>query len=126
MDALEPAIALEPRDLREGAQRDVPARLDALDEVAGHGLGKPFAADHDEHVARGPGQEDGGLSGGIAPANHDHVFTLAKLRLHAARAGVDATPSKRGRSGKGILRYCAPVAITTVRVVTVVPSARSI
>jgi len=56
----------------------------------------PLPRTRTEHVAGGPGQEMAACPAEL-PRHHDHVFTLAKLRLRAARAGVDAHSSKRGR-----------------------------
>jgi hypothetical protein len=86
---LKPAVAAHGADLRSGAQLDVRARLDAVDEVAQHGGGEGVAADHDAEAARGARQVHRRLPGRVAAADDDDfslmprdVSRLVDVRTH--------------------------------------------
>ena len=63
--------------------------LDPPGQVARHVLVQIVAADH-ANFADLPGQEDGGLAGGVAAADDHHVRAPAHLRLVRGRGIVDA------------------------------------
>ena len=79
-----------PPDFGVEQHLDVGRLLDAVGQVARHVLVQVVAADHEVDFAGLPGEEDGGLSGGVAAADDDHVRTPAHLRLDRRRGVVDA------------------------------------
>ena len=82
------------RDLRAEADVDEVAALDALDEVRGHGLPEPIAADEHRHPGAVVRQVQNGLAGRVAGADHDDLVVRAPRGLAAAGAVVDTTPEK--------------------------------
>ena len=69
---------------------DVGGLLDPPGQVARHVLVEVVAADHEVHLAGLPGEEDGGLAGGVAAADDHDVRAPAHLRLVRRRGVVDA------------------------------------
>src|SRR5204863_8099547 len=64
--------------------------FDTFHQITGHGLGEAVRADEHVDAARGLRQEHRGLAGGIAAADHSHVFVLAELRFHGRGAVLHA------------------------------------
>ena len=83
-------IAGHPLDLRVEQHLDVAGLLEPPGQVARHTLVQIVAADQDEHLPRLTGEEDGGLSGGVAATDDYHVRAPAHLRLVGCRGVIDA------------------------------------
>ena len=88
--SLEVAVAGHPPDLGVEEHLDVGGLLDPAGQVARHVLVEVVAADHEVDLAHLPGEEDGGLAGGVAAADDHHLRPPAHLRLDGRRGVVDA------------------------------------
>src|SRR5713101_7728166 len=69
LHALEVPISLEPHDLLERAHGDIPALLDAADEVPRHRVGKAGPAHENPNGARRGAEKHGRLASRIAAAD---------------------------------------------------------
>src|SRR5882724_1643217 len=69
---------------------DVFGLLDAMGEVARHLLVQIVAAQEEVDLPRLAGEEDRGLAGGVAAADHHHLRSPAERRLVQGRGVVDA------------------------------------
>ncbi len=65
--------------------------LDPTGQVSGHVRVEIIAADHEVHPSRHPGEEDDGLTSGVAATDHHHVRLAAERGLGQGGRVVDAT-----------------------------------
>ena len=65
-------------------------RLDSLDQVRGHALAEPVAADEHRHASRLVREVQNGLAGGVSGPDDDDVLAGALSCLAAACAVVHA------------------------------------
>ena len=88
-DALELFVAVECGDLGIAAEIDVGIFFDPMDQVARHGVGEIGAAHQHVHALGVLREENGGLSGGVAAADYDDLFTIAELRFDEGGSVVE-------------------------------------
>ncbi len=76
------------------------ALLDPVGQVAGHVLAEFVAPDNEQHLGRVLGEEDRGLSGGVAATDDHHRVFPAQVRLQLGRRVVHARRSDGVQSGQ--------------------------
>ncbi len=74
-------------------------------EVAGHAGGEAVRPDEDVDVRGRLGEVDGGLAGGVAATDDDHLTVAAQLRFDRRRAVVETESVEPGN----ILQWQPPV-----------------
>jgi hypothetical protein len=87
---LEALVAGQAADLGAVLDRDARVLVDAVDEVAGHRGRQVVAPDQDAYLAALARQEQGGLPGGVAAAEHGDPLAGAHAALGLGGGVVDA------------------------------------
>ena len=92
---------MESGDLLAGLHGDVGVGLDAVGQIARHGAAQIGATDDERDRTFGPGQEHGGLAGGIAPADDHHRRSADEACLGLGGGVVDARPLEGAEARDG-------------------------
>ena len=90
LDLAEVSLARRPVNLGVAEHLDPGMFLDPPGQVGGHILVEVVASDHQVDLPHPGGEEDGGLTGGVAAADDHHLRPLAHLGLDGRGGVVDA------------------------------------
>ena len=100
-DSFEMMIPFEGHDFGVGAEDDGRILFDAANQIARHALRQPIRSHEHMHALARLREKDGRLAGGVAPSDHNDLFTAAQLCFHKCRAVVHTRRPRTATSSRG-------------------------